>query len=230
MISLSAFNGSFCNAKMIITNHISHESVSNNSKIVCFQESIVETILVGDLESYGDSNNKEIASLCTNECDIITCLNGEEILAKVTEIGIAEIRYKSCSNLDGPVYVIPKSKVLFIKYSNGSKEVISAISDSENFTKTKSDPRDDSKNLVSQGPEEGKLDNAMTSTAFVFAIISIFFLPFWIFAVIFGIIGLDQIQKNPNKYTSKSKKNGKSAVVIGLICAVLTAIVIALSL
>ncbi|HRY31396.1 MAG TPA: hypothetical protein P5531_00315 [Bacteroidales bacterium] len=55
--------------------------------------------------------------------DIIILQNGDEINAKVTEIGIDEIRYKRASNPDGPTIVIAKSDVFMIKYKNGSKDV-----------------------------------------------------------------------------------------------------------
>ncbi len=55
--------------------------------------------------------------------DIIILRNGDEINAKVTEIGIDEIRYKRASNPDGPTIVIAKSDVFMIKYKNGSKDV-----------------------------------------------------------------------------------------------------------
>lgn len=49
--------------------------------------------------------------------------NGEEIEAKVTEIGVDKIKYKKYSMPDGPDYVCVKSEVFMITYENGSKEV-----------------------------------------------------------------------------------------------------------
>lgn len=55
--------------------------------------------------------------------DVILLQNGEEIEAKVTEIGVDEIKYKKHSMPDGPDYVSLKSEVFMITFENGSKEV-----------------------------------------------------------------------------------------------------------
>ena len=57
-------------------------------------------------------------------CDLIILKSGDEILAKVIEIGISEIKYKKCENLNGPLLVIKKSSVFMIKYPNGAKDII----------------------------------------------------------------------------------------------------------
>lgn len=56
------------------------------------------------------------------ECDLITLKTGEEIKAKVTEIGTNEIKYIKCDNKTGPTYTIKKSDIFMIKYANGSKD------------------------------------------------------------------------------------------------------------
>lgn len=61
--------------------------------------------------------------------DNIIMRNGEEIKAKVQEVGITEIKYKKFDNPTGPVYTILKSDVFIIKYENGSKEVFSSAED-----------------------------------------------------------------------------------------------------
>lgn len=63
-------------------------------------------------------------------CDVILLKNGEEILAKVLEIYPDEIRYKRCNNPTGPIRIERKTDVLFIKYSNGQKEIIHTTPDS----------------------------------------------------------------------------------------------------
>jgi len=55
--------------------------------------------------------------------DIIVTNKGEEILAKVEEVGDIQIKYKVFSNLSGPVYSLPKSEIFMIKYENGSKDL-----------------------------------------------------------------------------------------------------------
>jgi len=56
--------------------------------------------------------------------DIIIKENGDEIKAKVMEVGITEIKYKKAGNEEGPTYAILKSEVFLIKYANGTKDVI----------------------------------------------------------------------------------------------------------
>ncbi|MDR1341738.1 MAG: hypothetical protein LBK18_00615 [Prevotellaceae bacterium] len=55
--------------------------------------------------------------------DIITLKNGDEIKAKVQEIGISEVKYKKYDNLTGPVYTLLKAEIFMIKYENGKKDV-----------------------------------------------------------------------------------------------------------
>ena len=55
--------------------------------------------------------------------DLITMRNGDEIDAKVLEVGLDKIRYKKSDNLSGPVYVVNKDLVFMIKYENGDKDV-----------------------------------------------------------------------------------------------------------
>jgi len=54
--------------------------------------------------------------------DILIKSNGDEIRAKVLEVGIDIIKYKMYDNPDGPLYNISKKDVFMIKYENGSKE------------------------------------------------------------------------------------------------------------
>lgn len=55
--------------------------------------------------------------------DVITLKTGETINAKVTEVGINEIRYYKAANADGPVYVVGKWEVAQIVYKDGTKDV-----------------------------------------------------------------------------------------------------------
>lgn len=57
--------------------------------------------------------------------DTIIKINGETILAKISEITPTEIKYKRFNFQDGPSYVENKSEIAQITYSNGLKEVFS---------------------------------------------------------------------------------------------------------
>ena len=84
-------------------------------------------------------NNPDVSTnkSTINSQDIITLLNGDVILARVTEISQSEIRYKRFDNLEGPTIVIKKSDVFAINYSNGTREVINQAN-SKNSTKAES--------------------------------------------------------------------------------------------
>ncbi len=55
--------------------------------------------------------------------DTIITKSGSDILVKIEEIGLTEIRYKKFDNLEGPLHVILKSDVSMIRYKNGIKDV-----------------------------------------------------------------------------------------------------------
>jgi hypothetical protein len=57
--------------------------------------------------------------------DILVLKNSDEIKSKIVEITDLTIKYKKWENLNGPIYNITKLDVLFIRYENGMKEVIS---------------------------------------------------------------------------------------------------------
>ena len=55
--------------------------------------------------------------------DRITTKRGEDIQAKVQEVGIYAVKYVKSSNPHGPVYTLPKEDILMILYENGEKDV-----------------------------------------------------------------------------------------------------------
>lgn len=55
--------------------------------------------------------------------DIIIKRTGDDIEAKVTEVGQSEIKYRKFDNQEGPVYSIPVSEVAAIRYENGTNDV-----------------------------------------------------------------------------------------------------------
>jgi hypothetical protein len=58
--------------------------------------------------------------------DIITLKNGDEIKAKVQEIGLSDVKYKKFENANGPTYTLLKTEIFMIKYENGEKDVFTA--------------------------------------------------------------------------------------------------------
>ena len=59
--------------------------------------------------------------------DIITKCNGEEIAAKVAEIGDTQIKYRKYENAQGPLYTLPASEVFLIRYEDGTREVVTPL-------------------------------------------------------------------------------------------------------
>lgn len=56
--------------------------------------------------------------------DIITLKTGEEIKARITEVGVTDVKYKKFdSTSSNPTYTLLKVDILLIKYENGSKDI-----------------------------------------------------------------------------------------------------------
>lgn len=64
--------------------------------------------------------------------DIITLKNGDEIRAKVKEVGINDISYQKFDNPTDLTYRVLKSEVFMIKYENGVKEVFNTTNNLTN--------------------------------------------------------------------------------------------------
>lgn len=54
--------------------------------------------------------------------DVLILKTGEIIGAKISEVGIREVKYYKSSNLNGPVYLAAKTDISMIVYQNGEKE------------------------------------------------------------------------------------------------------------
>lgn len=65
------------------------------------------------------------AALSAYSQDLITTRAGEDIQARVLEVGTKEVHYRKASNPEGPVFVIPVADILMIRYENGDKNVFS---------------------------------------------------------------------------------------------------------
>ena len=63
-------------------------------------------------------------TLCYSQ-DVITTKTGDDIQAKVMEVGNTEIKFKRMDNPDGPLFTLLKSDVLMIRYANGTKDIFS---------------------------------------------------------------------------------------------------------
>lgn len=72
-----------------------------------------------------------IISISTNAQDLITKKDGTDISAKVLELTITEIKYKKYDNLSGPIYTLPISDVLMIRYEDGTKDIFNKVVSSD---------------------------------------------------------------------------------------------------
>ena len=59
--------------------------------------------------------------------DNIVLKNGDEINAKISEVGESNIKYRKFNNLDGPIYTKSKDEIFYIKYSNGEKKFLDEL-------------------------------------------------------------------------------------------------------
>lgn len=75
------------------------------------------------------------AFLSSNAQDVITKIDGNEILAKVLEVSQNEIKYRKYKNLDGPIYSVAKSDISSIRYVDGSKDIFNEIKTIKNDPK-----------------------------------------------------------------------------------------------
>ena len=139
------------------------------------------------------SLNIEIKDTIPNNCDRIILDYGEEIRGKVTEITEDEIKYTSCVKSFRRVYTIDKDEVVKIVFADGHTEII------------KEGPIEPEKQIINE-----------------FAIVS-FVLMFFvtIFPVLFGIIALRMIKKNPKKY--RGRKLAIAAIIVGTITTSISA-------
>ena len=105
-------------------------------------------------------------SICFSQ-DVITKKTGEDIQAKILEVGQTEIKYKRFDNSEGPSFTISKSDVLMIRYSNGTKDIFalektasSAEKTASSAEKTASSAESESKaeDLCEQGKSDAKIN------------------------------------------------------------------------
>jgi hypothetical protein len=55
--------------------------------------------------------------------DIVTLRDGTDILARVIEVGTAEVRLRDYDSTDTTVYSLAKGEILMIRFENGSKQI-----------------------------------------------------------------------------------------------------------
>lgn len=187
---------------------------SNKATNDCITEKNGETIETASIAPLPMNQRKlpALVGLQVNvqeECDLITLLNGEEILVKIVEIGTKDIRYKKCDNLNGPDYILPKADVFMVKYPNGTKDVIT--------------PASAKLNLERKTP-------GLATAGLVLGILGLIIagIPLGLLALIFGAVSYGKIIRNPEKY--KGKGIAIAGAILGSLSIILTFLVILLIL
>ena len=153
---------------------------------------------------------KQKPLIINNEpCDELIFRDGSEIKGKVIEITRTEIKYKKCDMLDGPLYVVKKSKIFIIKYANGARDVF----------KEETIENDQNSN------QNVKKNHNLATLAFIFGLIGIYpsvISILGIAGIIFGIMALKKIKQEPDKYKGEViSKIGMVFGIVGLIFGVL---------
>ncbi len=130
--------------------------------------------------------------------DTLSLRSSENILVKIIEVGILEVKYKKIDNLNGPVFSILKSDLLMIKYENGTKDDFSSIKKIEGYNLFVIDDSVQGKNDAQRFYNGYKTaGNAVVATGY--------FLPLLIPALSISIATTKNVPKDENlNYPSKS--------------------------
>jgi hypothetical protein len=156
-----------------------------------------------------------------DSCDQIIYKDGTEIKAKITEINTSEIRYKRCDFIDGPTFVEKQNKVFMIKYSNGKSEM---------FKTEKADEYNNGKIIQDSQKinDKDKKTNPFSIASLVFSILGFYPLIILgsILGLIFGVIAINQINKDSNKYKQNSKGLAIAGITISAVGLILWGLII----
>ena len=195
------------------------EEVSVLFKTETTQDIQTESILYEETNNVTEDTEENSTTLSSEPpCDLIMLKNGEEINAKVTEIGSSEIKYKLCDNLEGPVYTLNKQDVFKIKYANGTNTLISEIENSHN----------ESRNFEQQNKGNRPL-TIMAILGIGAGVLSIFIPFFGIIALGLGITALILHARKPEKERSRKVRSLSIwAIIAGAVTTLFTIIVIAI--
>lgn len=135
-----------------------------------------------------------------DQCDTIILISGSMIIGKVAEIGLNEVKYRRCDNLDGPVISVSKSDISVIKYNNGTKDY---------FTSNSA--------VTNNYDSDTRKIEGLGLAGFISGIVGLFVLgiPLGLVAMIFGGISLIKIEKQPTKY--KGKGFALASLIVGTV-------------
>jgi hypothetical protein len=168
-----------------------------------------------------EENSVSKSAKTLTDCHEIILRSGKTIKGLVTEVGIEEIKYKDCNDSKLPEVILKKKDVFKIIYSDGSfdefKEEVVKNNVSDNTSGN------------SKTKQESTGNNQIKTEGFAIAglILSIigFLFPFiGLIGLIFGIVSLNRIKKNPEKF--KGRKLALAAIIVGAISLLFVIIII----
>jgi len=173
----------------------------------------VEISKANESEFSGKEKNSVLNGSMQDECDTIVLRSGELIIAQVRIIGPKEVRYRQCGGND-IIFVVNINDVFMIKHADGTKDYFTQLD----------------KNLQSRIQPGEKKTEGLSLTGFFASIVGFFIagVPLGAMAMVFGIIGMGKISREPDRY--RGKGFAIAAVLIGLIDIIGAIIVISMVL
>jgi hypothetical protein len=158
-------------------------------------------------------------------CDVISLKNGKEIRARVVEITPTQIRYKTCTNPNGPIYVIYPRDVSVITYPNGETYVANETAPEEE--KPLPPPTMEPKYVEPpprriEGSAIAALPLALLAAPVVLFVSFLGGLLMYALALLLGIIAMNRINAYPETF------KGRSLASAGIIVSLISLFVVAM--
>ncbi len=175
--------------KVKVKEEVSFEPIAKKDKEI-------QTLLLASINTLHNNVLKRSTikplKLSNDSCgDRIILRNADEVDAKILEIDKYFVRYKRCDNLSGPMVIAKADDVFMIKYSNGTKEVFEKKARVKNV--------EEKQKVVLPAAEYNNFAIASVATAILGLTVILAPIPF-----ILGIVGSNQINKEPRKYKGKA--------------------------
>ncbi|HTA63283.1 MAG TPA: hypothetical protein VK835_12535 [Bacteroidia bacterium] len=156
------------------------------------------------------------------KCDTLIMRDETEIKVKVIEITPTEVKYKYCDNVAGPTYVSYRYEISYIKYANGSLD--SFKGEFAPVRKPIQNKQRGATGYMDNGDKVERYVRKMSVTSLFFggfSLIPIYGLPAAVIAIIFSLICLSKINKDPSLVPYKSRTITALALgVLGLIITI----------
>jgi hypothetical protein len=194
------------NSDIALANSIVYASNDEHSITASYTEQISDIeIIKSHIPKLGLNNEGDCAEIIKRDGDII--------LGKIIEVGITEIKYKKCDNLEGPTYSILKSEVFMMKYANGSKDVFKEETN-QNNSANNAQPYSGGASLDYMGLT-GIFTAFLALIVFLFAS-SLVGALLGLIPLILGAESLSMEKKNPGRWTTK-KSLGRASLILGIL-------------